>query len=470
MRKINRIATLALLAVMMTACASSPPPVIQVSAAAIAITNTTVIDATRGTRLNQTVVVDGDQIVYVGPPQRAPHTTQKLDGRDRFLIPGLWDMHVHLTYDERFTASMPAEFLRYGITSVRDTGGPLNKLLPLIESLRKDDAIAPRVYFSGPLLDGKRVVYGGGEYPPLGVANATPEDAVAQVHDLANAGVDFIKVYEMVSPEVFEAITTTAATLGLPIAAHVPLSMRAIEAGPRVNSLEHLRNLEFDCAANADTLKATRRERLAQDTHDSAFKLRSAIHREQRMPAIEALDEAKCAQLMTALASTIQVPTARLNTFNRFAVIERNDWPQALSRMPASVAEQWQQRPAWFKPNLADRDQRFANFNLQMIKRMDEAGVPIGAGTDTPILYAVPGYSLHNELEILVAAGLSEQTALAAATLRPAQFFGLDERMGAVRKGMRADLVLLDANPLEDIRNTRQIHAVISRGRIVHRQ
>ncbi|MFK7889113.1 MAG: amidohydrolase family protein [Gammaproteobacteria bacterium] len=434
----------------------------------LAITDVTVIDAEHGARANQTVVVVGDEIVYVGNGEGMPRVSQQLDGRGRFLIPGLWDMHVHLTYDDRFTALMPAEFLRYGITSVRDTGGPLDKLLPVIEALRAPGARAPRVYFSGPLMDGQSVVYGGGDYPPLGVANATPAEAAQRVRELASLGVDFIKVYEMVSPAIFAAIVDTATELGLPIAAHVPLSMRATEAGPRVGSLEHLRNLELDCVTNAEALRAARQKRLAEEQTLNGFKLRIAIHREQRMPAIEAMDEASCARLLRALSNTIQVPTARLNTFNRFPVLERSDWPAALSLMPASVREDWGKTPAWFKPDMADRDQRFAQFNLDMIARMDRAGVPIGAGTDTPILYALPGYSLHNELEILVAAGLSERAALAAATVRPAEFFGLQNQMGLVREGMRADLVLLSADPLKDIRNTRKIQSVIARGRMVY--
>ena len=122
---------------------------------ATAITNVTVIDAVNGVRKNQTVVFDGDNIVSVqtaGPPA---NTAESIDGTGRYLIPGLWDFHVHLTYDERLTAAMPRLFLSYGITSVRDTGGLMHEILPVVENMRAAGEVAPRVFFAGPLLDGE---------------------------------------------------------------------------------------------------------------------------------------------------------------------------------------------------------------------------------------------------------------------------------------------------------------------------
>ena len=198
-----------------------------------AITNVTVIDAVNGVRSKHTVVYDGDEIVSVSPGGAPTDVAETIDGSGKYLIPGLWDFHVHLSFDERFTDDMPALFLSYGVTSVRDTGGLMRKMLPIVEKMRAPDAVAPRVWFAGPLLDGNFVVYDGESSPEIGVRNATPEQARATIRELKDQGVDFIKIYEMVSPDVFDAMVETAQELDLPIDSHVPLSMGAETAGPR---------------------------------------------------------------------------------------------------------------------------------------------------------------------------------------------------------------------------------------------
>ena len=434
----------------------------------IAITNVTVIDAVSGERPGQTVLIDGDRIIDVGPSASySPDALSTIDGRGKFLIPGLWDMHVHLTYDDRFTATMPETLIRYGITSVRDTGGLMEKMLPVVERMRAEGAIAPRVFFSGPLLDGEPVVYDGMDAPELGIANGTVEIAAANVARLKSQGVDFIKIYEMVTPEVFAALVEAARAHDLPIAAHVPLSMRASSAAPHVHSMEHLRNVELDCAENSAALLETRLQQLSEKSESSGMKLRASLHSLQRLDAIEALDEENCATVLGTMRDTIQVPTARLNALSMFPVFERDDWAEALAEMPPAVRDEWSGPSPWVDSDPGKRDLRFAQYTLDMIRRMHRAGVPIGAGTDAPIALAIPGYSLHNELEILVAAGLTPREALAAATVQPARFLGLDGEMGSIAPGMRADLVLLNANPLADIRNTREIDRVIARGRVV---
>ena len=446
------------------ACALAP----EAPQSAIAISNVTVIDAVSGERPGQTVLIDGDRIVAAGTADSIYFSAaEQIDGTGKFLIPGLWDMHVHLTFDDRFTASMPEMFIRYGITSVRDTGGLMEKLAPVVERMRAPGAVAPRVFFSGPLLDGVPVVYDGIDAPEIGVANLDAEVARTRVAELKSQGADFIKIYEMVSPQVFGTLVEAAGAYGLPIAAHVPLSMRASTAGPHVNSMEHLRNVELDCAGNADELLATRRERLSAGEEDSGMALRTFLHNLQRRNAIAAFDEERCAEVLGTLRNTIQVPTARLNALSMFPVFRRDDWPEAFAGLPRAVQEEWSRPSPWVSRDPAQRDLTVAQYTLDMIARMHEAGVPVGAGTDTPIALAIPGYSLHNELEVLVAAGLSPLEALAAATMQPAKFFSLEDEMGAIAPGMRADLVLLDANPITDIRNTRTIDRVIARGRLM---
>lgn len=455
-----------LIAILSLACSHAEPT-------STAITNVTVIDAENGLRKNQTVVFREDEIVAVGPAEDMPKTSQSINGTGKYLIPGLWDMHVHLTFDERFTEMMPGLFLAYGVTSIRDTGGLLEKMLPIVKEMRAAGAVAPRVFFSGPLLDGQHVVYDGQSArsdtgargrPKIGVGNADIETARAAVADLKRQGVDFIKIYEMVSPEVFYALVEAAQKHSLPIAAHIPLSMTASEAGPHIDSLEHLRNVELDCARNTEELLATRRRILDGYSGGSGYELRASLHELQRMPAIEVLDETQCEFMLSAMTNTLQVPTARLNASAYISVFDRPDWQQALSQLPESIQSEWRSMPEWLDQ---PKHIRFGKFTLEMIARMHATGVPIAAGTDTPIVYAIPGYSLHNELDVLVQAGLSPIEAIRSATIRPAEFFSLQDKVGTIEPGKWADLVLLNANPLEDISNTRDIDRVISKGKVL---
>jgi imidazolonepropionase-like amidohydrolase len=432
-----------------------------------AITNVTVIDAVHGARSNQTVIYENDRIVAVTSAEEPTTAANQIDGSGKFLIPGLWDMHVHLTFDPRLSNVMPAMFLRYGITSVRDTGGLLENLLPIVAAMRAPQAIAPRVFFSGPLMDGEHVVYDGTSVPEIGIQNTSVEDAAANVAHLKQSGADFVKIYEMVSPEVFAAIAAAAHDNEMPVAAHVPLSMMASDVAASVNSLEHLRNIELDCAANADELLDVRLDALRNEENLSGSTLRSTLHDLQRTAAVEALDMERCKEVMVALRNVIQVPTAAMNTLSIWPHWERDDWAQAISILPKDVQLEWQEPPIWYIPNDNGPFRRFADHTLSMIAMMKSASVPIGAGTDTPIARGIPGDSLHSELAVLVAGGLTPLEAIESATVRPAEFFGIESKMGAIQEGMVADLVLLNADPLLNISNTRAIEAVIFRGRLL---
>ncbi len=425
----------------------------------------TVIDAVHGVRENQRVRVSGERIESVAPVSSGSAATgEVIDGRGRFLIPGLWDMHVHFLYDQALTDGMAALFLAHGITSVRDTGGDLARLRAVRDRLQADAGPAPRVFVSGPLLDGRHVVYDGGDpgRPRLGIDVASAEVAERRVAELAAGGADFIKIYELVSPEVFSALVAAARARGLPIAAHVPLTMTADTAGPQVDSMEHLRNVELACAADWFELLSARRARIAGFEAGRGYDLRSAIHAEQRLPAIAAYDAERCDAVLATLRDTVQVPTLRLNAFALARPDRRHDWTAALGRLPPEVVARWAEELD--SRGGDDVDTTFAQWSLFLVGEMLEQGVPIGAGTDTPIGLAVPGYSLHTELSLLVSSGLSPLQALEAATVTPARFFGLDDEMGTIAPGMAADLVLLDADPLADIENSRSIAGVMSRG------
>ena len=436
----------------------------------LAIRDITVIDAVNGTREHMNVWLEGDQIVAVEPHDNRPlRATQVIDGRGKYLIPGLWDMHVHITYEPELTAAMPALFLNYGVTAVRDTGGMLPLLLPEVDNWRTPGAQAPRIFYSGPLLDGTKVVYDGQDRPEIGIANATPAMAASNVQSLVDAGVDFIKIYELVSPEVFKALIQEAQRHQLPIAAHVPLALLADQAGPQVGSMEHLRNVELACSQDADELLAERAEIIADPGERSGYSLRSALHAEYRPRAFSDLDvnSPRCSEVIGSLGNTIQVPTLRLNTMVQYSPLAREDWLEHLNLLPVTIARRWRSAAGKFIEQATPNHTALADWSLQLVSAMQAASVPIGAGTDTPIGQAIPGYSLHTELERLVDAGLSPMQALQAATVRPAEFLGLASSHGLIQPGYAGDLVVLRANPLVNIRHTRSIERVISRGRVV---
>ena len=281
---------------------------------------------------------------------------------------------------------------------------------------------------------------------------------------IKQSGADLIKIYELVQPDVYADLVAAARSNNLPIASHVPLMLTADEAGPLADSMEHLRNIELACASNWQELLQQRRKTIREFSEGLGYELRRGLHSAQRLPAIAAYDENRCNEVLDTLQSTTQVPTLRLNTVFQQQPWTRNDWPVALSGMPNDVAQQWQSQIDLLKHNNTTPDHRFADWSLFLISRLLERKVPIAAGTDTPIGLGIPGYSLHTELELLVAGGMTPTQALYAATVAPTHFFGNTDEIGQIKPGMSADLILLNANPLDDISNTRDIAAVMTGG------
>ena len=462
----STLTTLALCTALIVGCAQDASEPVDLS-----IRNVTVIDAVNPIRRNQTVLIDDGRIIDIVDSNAAPEApaSQKIDATGRYLIPGLWDFHVHFTFDKRFTDAMAGLFLYHGITNVRDTGGLLEDLLPVIDTLRSAGGNAPNIWYSGPLLDGKDVVYDGANFPGLGIANPTPEAARANIAEIHAAGASFLKIYEMVTPEVFAAIVEEASARNLPIDGHVPLSMRARDVAPQVQSLEHLRNYEMDCVSDPELWLAARQAELANPANKPGNVLRSRLHTLQRLPAITAEDPVVCAQTTEALKATITVPTLRMNSMDLYVPFARNDFDQAMDLIPASVSEEWRAARETLGASEDPVDTTFAEWSLRRTGELHATGAPIAAGTDTPIGWSIPGYSLHTELEQYVEIGMTPLEALYSATVKPAEFFGLDTEMGQIKVGAIADAVLLNANPLEDITATRSVEAVINRGVLLTR-
>ena len=438
----------------------------------IAIEHVTLIDAINPIRENQTVLIDKGRIAAIVNSDTTENVSAQktVDGSGQYLIPGLWDFHVHFTFDTRFTDAMAGLFLYHGVTNVRDTGGLLKDLLPVVDTLQRSGATAPSIWYSGPLLDGADVVYDGVNFPGLGIANPTPEAARANIAEIHAAGASFLKIYEMVSPEVFAAIVDEARLRNLPIDGHVPLSMRARDVAPHVQSLEHLRNYEMDCVSDPEIWLAARQQQLVNTANEPGNVLRTRLHELQRLTAISNEDPEVCAGMTEALKATTTVPTLRMNSMDLHIPFMREDFNQAMRLIPASVEREWGAARTALLASEEPVDTTFAEWSLRRTGELHAAGVPIAAGTDTPIGWSIPGYSLHTELEQYVEVGMTPLEALYSATVAPAEYFGLEKEMGQLKTGFIADAVLLTGNLAENIAKTRGVAAVINRGELLLRK
>jgi len=442
---------------------------------ALCIQNINNIDPTDGLKENQTVIIkDGKihKIVNTATLQLSQENTI-IDGTGKYMIPGLWDTHVHFAYIEELAPRMFDLFLSHGITSVRDTGGKVDFVKGWKDKASANPTEAPRVMMAGPLLDGEPNVYDGSDarHPELSVSLNTVQEITAQVNLLLSKDVDLLKAYEMLTPEQFAKIAELAKANGLKVTGHIPLSMDAITASNAgMNSIEHMRNLEISCASNAEELWQQRKEMLLNKKNLAGGALRSSIHKAQREIAIKNYDDARADEVLAVLKKndTWQIPTQTLNTFFTRKHYARSDWQESYALLPDSIGKYWLDRSkvlANYKT--LDAQEVWGQWNYMMVKKIYDKKIPIMAGTDTPIAFLTPGLSLHEELSILVEeVGLSTLEALKTATINPAIYFNMEQELGSIQENMWADLLILDADPLENINNTKQINSVIKQGKL----
>lgn len=466
---------LSLILFVLVACSpDSPSGGVEVN---LLIENVNVIDPIDGEIGPRDVAIHDGRIISVAErlDLAAQKSALRIDGTGKYLIPGLWDAHIHLTYTEGLDHRVFFPLaIAHGVTSLRDTGGHID-LLAEARHLAAKDPVAPNLYVSGPLIDGKKRIYDGSSpfLPDLSVGVATPKEARLQIEALAVAEVDFVKAYELLEPDVFSALMTAAAENGLPVALHSPLSMtpqQTISLGAR--DMQHLRNLELGCATNADELLEQRKVSLSL-SQESGGKLRSRLHTEQRVSAVKNEASFNCDTLIKIMADhdVMQTPTLTITRFLTRRLFGDESFRATFDYVPSGIAEGWKTRSQrLLKTPVTTEAKIYDDWVVSMIGRLDKAGVPIMAGTDAPIGYLTPGASLHAELGLLVEAGLSPLSALESATVTPARFFGLENKMGRVKPNYKADLVLLSENPLYDIGNTLKIEAVVKSGRYLDRK
>lgn len=435
----------------------------------LAIEHVTAIDAVNGVRAKQTVLIRDGVIEAIGDDFAFDRSAYRIvDGTERFLIPGLWDAHVHLAYDadvgwEKF---FPLS-LAHGITSLRDTGGRMDKLAKARAAVRRGNT--PDLYLSGPLIDGAPSVYDGKDgRVALAVEAKNPTEVTAIVDKLAADGVNFLKAYEMLAPDTFAALIAAADRNGLKVAAHSPLQMSAMQTAlSGADDLQHLRNLEYDCSDNPAELLSERIAQFAANLDKAGGALRNQIHSHQRGPALAHQNPANCDTLIAALATNdvYQTPTLTVARFFDARLWARDSLRQTFAMLGPEVDQKWQntaRRLTAFP--VTDESVAYGRWANNMVVQLHAAGVPLMTGTDAPLGVLTPGVSLHEEFALLAEAGLEPMAILEAATLTPARWFGVDSSQGTIAPGMKADLVLLRANPLDHVSNLRAIDMVVKDG------
>ena len=403
--------------------------------AATAFVGVTVLPMDKeGVIQNQTVVVRDGKIAAVGPEGRVqvPSGAVRVEGKGKFLMPGLAEMHAHIPGGQQPDSAVERTLFLYvanGVTTIRGMlGDPRH--LTYRERAEKGEVVSPRIYTSGPSFNGKTA--------------ATPQAAVEAVIAQKKAGYDLLKIHPGVPRDAFDAMAAKADELKIPFAGHVPAAVglhRALEA--KYRSIDHL------------------------DGYVEALVTNPGESQTFGVNLVGQADESKIPALVkaTRAAGTWQVPTEILlvNWLNDENPETMARWPEMTYVEPGVVAK-WIAQKQGFAAKFSSADrQKLLTIRRRLIKSLHDGGVPFALGSDAPQTWNVPGFSVHRELKAIVDAGLTPFQALRTGTANIGTYFGTTD--GVVAQGQRADLLLLDANPLADITNSSRIAGVMYNGR-----
>lgn len=418
----------------------------------LAITNVTVIDATGApAQSGVTVLITDNRISKISKTKKTKVAggVQIIDGSGKFLIPGLWDMYAHLG-DEKDSWDL---FIANGVTSLR-----VNLGFPDFHEWRKEisagELIGPRMIVASRLADGPTP---GRRYSPADIHNEG--EGREFVRKAKKEGADFIKIGTYLLRDAYFAIVDEAKKQGIPVSGHVPLSVSAVEvsdAGQK--SIDHSYCVKIACSSREEEF----RKRLMElvPTYHNRFKFYADVD----------YSEQKAVELFARLIknSTFVCPTLAVWSELAFRGREEVANDPRLKFVPSWKVDRWSQIAIEIeKEKLMAILKSNRQKSLDIVDAMSRAGVKLLAGTDHGTPYSIVGFSLHDELALFVQAGLSPLEALRTATYNPAKFFGMLDSMGTIEQGKVADLVLLEANPLEEIRNTQKIAAVVIGGKIL---
>jgi imidazolonepropionase-like amidohydrolase len=399
-------------------------PGVQVNQAApsqlLVFNHVTVINMTGAPpQADMTVVIQGTRIIAIGRSSkiRIARAARVIDATGKYLIPGLWDMHTHLGGDEFDRNSYLRLFVANGVAGIRIMDGA-----PEHHLWRRE--------IEGGTLLGPRMLIASRAIGFSDLSNISPGQVRREVRKAEQEGADFIKVHDNVPRESYVALLDEAKRFGLPVEGHVPASITA-EAASNAGqkSIEHFTGLD---EAKSDESKA---------------KALSAVFRK---------NGTRLCPTLIMRSNYASLDDAGLADDPRLRYVKpawRKRWLSMTKEAVNTPPGEWSKRKELIRKEKA------------LVGKMQKAGVRILAGTDDGNPYSIPGFSLHDELAMLVEAGLTPMQALQAATYNAASFFGELGSMGTVEKGKLADLILLDADPLENIRNTARINAVVMNGR-----
>jgi hypothetical protein len=432
------------------------------------LVNFTLVDIESGTLSEgQSLLIRDGSIAEVGPGIAAGNA-DFVDGAGGYLIPGLWDSHVHIFSSPTEPDTALPLYLINGITGIRDMGAlwPIADQQALQARIETGEVLGPRVILSGAWVDGSP-----GSWPGMFLAD-TANEACAVVDRIATEGWAAVKSYSMLTEDTYLALAEAAASHGLPLVGHIPEPVAldtAIAAGQ--NGMEHFRRIPMACSTDEarmlDDLRVAMADGAEQARLFEIMAARNAI-------ILDTWDEPLCNDMLARMAEADLHVSPTLVVADFYV----GNHPQAdaprMRMLPPEVGAAWD-RPDFRLEAMTDEVRALAQESIALDRRTfamaHAAGVPILASTDAsfanPFLFH--GFSLLDELDIYVAAGLTPREALYTATVAPARFFELPDQDGTIATGRRADLVLLDANPLENLATLRRPRAVIVAGTVLDR-
>ena len=432
----------------------------------IIISNITIVDVENlELHPNQTIVVEGNKITDISPYSRrnSLHANIVIDGSNKYVMPGLWDMHAHATFPYMIETFYPA-FVANGVTGIRDMWGISETARKAKMEIAEGKLIGPRIVVAGNMVDGPTPLFDGS------VSISTTAEATDAVDSLQNAGADFIKVQSGLSREVYFAIIEKAKHEGVVVAGHVPYSVSVSEvsdAGQK--SIEHLNGVLEGCSPDEMTIK--------NSLHNLSILPDNEKRRSLQKKLLESFSEERFHTLAQRFVKneTWQVPTLIVLKAYSFP----DEW-RLVTKDPKINIIPSMMRPSWEIDNNSfvntrsqtdwEMQQQIFKKKLELVNLLNQEGVKILAGTDTPNPTVLPGYSLHDELALLVEAGLTPMEALQTATINPAKYLNATDSIGTVTVNKMADLIVLTKNPFENIKNTQTIDVVLCNGRYYNRK
>jgi Amidohydrolase family len=421
---------------------------------------------------DMTVVIEGNRIraIKKSGKVKLPQNAQIIDARGKFLIPGLWDMHAHVLRASRIDLFFPL-LIANGVTGIRDLGARREDFARLKEwrgEIANGTRIGPRIFAAGLIVDGANPVT-----PILSIAAGNEKQAREAVRYLKQNGADTIKVYDTLSREAYFAVADEAKKQNITFVGHVPEAITSFEASDAgQKSFEHLGNILRSCSSLApEAIEAQVREKVKPPTDPNDFTIFPRRIAVRTAIELATFSEQKCQQLFAKFVKngTWQVPT--LVAKQALALVDTGMFTgdPRMKYMLKEDLEYWKPEKNFLfryrTPEYIEESIKRYQKELELVGAMNRAGVKIMCGTDITVAYIFPGFSVHDELALFVQAGLSPFEALQTATRNPAEFLGELKSSGTIEKGKIADLVLLEADPLAAITNTRRINSVVAGGR-----